>query len=191
MTTQNNRNARTAGYVAGVVAAMVGLSFAAVPAYRAFCQVTGFGGATGRAETGADRMLDRTVTVRFDAAVNKGLAWRFHPEQPSQTLRLGETSLAFYEAENLSDRPVSGRATFNVMPSKAGVYFRKIECFCFTEQTLQPGEKVSMPVSYFVDPELADDPNLADVETITLAYTFFPFDDGGAAGPGGEPSAAE
>lgn len=156
---------------------MVALSFAAVPAYRAFCQVTGWGGTTQRADAEADRVVARDITVRFDATVSQGLAWRFKPEQPSQTLKIGETGLAFYEAENLIDKPVTGRATFNVSPAKAGIYFKKIECFCFTEQTLQPGQKVSMPVTYFIDPALADDKNLDEVQTITLAYTFFVWDD--------------
>ncbi len=175
------KNKKTAGIVAGVVLGMVALSFLSVPAYRAFCQVTGWGGTTQRAEAASDRTLAREITVRFDGTVSQGLAWRFEPEQLSQTLHIGETGLAFYEAENLSDQPVSGRASFNVSPAKAGIYFRKIECFCFTEQTLQPGEKVSMPVTYFVDPGLADDTNLAEVETITLAYTFFAYDTGPAA----------
>lgn len=176
--------------VTGVVAGMVAMSFAAVPAYRAFCQVTGWGGTTQRAETGAESVLERQVVVRFDAAVSDGLSWRFKPEQISQTLQIGETGLAFYETENLSGRPVTGRATFNVSPAKAGIYFKKIECFCFTEQTLQPGERVDMPVTYFVDPKLADDRNLDDVQTITLAYTFFPWDDEETSG-GGRESAAE
>lgn len=163
--------------ISGMAAGMVALSFAAVPAYRAFCQVTGWGGTTQRAETEADRVVARDITVRFDGTVSQGLSWRFKPEQPSQTLKIGETGLAFFEAENLSDKPVTGRATFNVSPSKAGIYFKKIECFCFTEQTLQPGQKVSMPVTYFVDPELADDRNLDEVQSITLAYTFFVWDD--------------
>ena len=163
--------------ISGAVVAMTALSFASVPAYRAFCQVTGWGGTTQRAETEADRTLAREITIRFDATVNQDLSWRFKPEQVSQTLHIGQTGLAFYEAENLADKPVTGRATFNVSPAKAGLYFRKIECFCFTEQTLLPGEKVSMPVTYFVDPALADDKNLDDVQTITLAYTFFAWDD--------------
>ncbi|MEM9619830.1 MAG: cytochrome c oxidase assembly protein [Pseudomonadota bacterium] len=171
------KNRKTAMIVSGVAAGMVALSFAAVPAYRAFCQVTGWGGTTQRAEAEADRVVARDITVRFDATVSQGLAWRFKPEQPSQTLKIGETGLAFYEAENLTGKPVTGRATFNVSPAKAGIYFKKIECFCFTEQTLQPGEKVSMPVTYFIDPELADDKNLDEVQTITLAYTFFVWDD--------------
>jgi len=115
--------------------------------------------------------------VRFDGTTSIGLPWRFKPEQISQTLHIGETGLAFYEAENLSGKPVTGRATFNVSPSKAGIYFKKIDCFCFTEQVLQPGEKVSMPVTYFIDPALGDDNNLSEVHTITLAYTFFAWDD--------------
>ncbi len=169
---------KTAAVVVGVAFAMVGLSFAAVPAYKAFCQVTGWGGTTQRAEAGAGRALAREITIRFDASTNADLPWRFKPEQVSQTLRIGETGLAFYEAENLTDAPVTGRATFNVSPAKAGIYFSKVECFCFTEQTLGPGEKVSMPVTYFVDPALDDDRNLDEVETVTLSYTFFRWDDG-------------
>lgn len=170
-------NKKTAMILAGVVMGMTALSFAAVPAYRAFCQVTGWGGVTQRADAAPDRTLARTITIRFDATVSQGLSWSFKPEQPTQTLSIGQTGLAFYEAENYSSKPVTGRATFNVSPAKAGLYFRKIECFCFTEQTLQPGERVSMPVTYFIDPSIADDRNLDEVETITLAYTFFPWDD--------------
>lgn len=186
-----SKNAKTALIVSGVVAGMVAMSFAAVPAYRAFCQVTGWGGTTQRAEAEAGRTLARQITVRFDGTVSEGLDWRFKPEQVSQTLHIGETGLAFFDAENLSGRPVTGRATFNVTPAKAGIYFKKIECFCFTEQTLAPGETIEMPVTYFIDPALADDRNLDDVQTITLAYTFFAWDDapGGAGGAGG--SAAE
>lgn len=183
-----SHNRKTALLLSGAVIAMGALSFASVPAYRAFCQVTGWGGTTQRAETDADRTLARQITIRFDATVNQGLSWRFKPEQVSQTLHIGETGLAFYEAENLAGKPVTGRATFNVSPAKAGIYFRKIECFCFTEQTLMPGEKVSMPVTYFVDPALADDKNLDDVQTITLAYTFFAWDEApkAAAAAGGK-----
>lgn len=171
-----SKNKKTALIVSGIVLGMVGMSFAAVPAYRAFCQVTGWGGTTQRAEAGADGVLERKVTVRFDGTVSNGLDWGFRPEQVSQTLHIGETGLAFFEAENHSGKPITGRASFNVSPSKAGLYFKKIECFCFTEQTLQPGETVSMPVTYFVDPALAEDENLDDVQTITLAYTFFPWE---------------
>ena len=168
------KNRKTALIVSSVVAGMVAMSFAAVPAYRAFCQVTGWGGTTQRADAEAGRTLEREITVRFDATVSQGLPWTFKPEQPSQTLHIGETGLAFYEAENLTGKPVTGRATFNVSPAKAGIYFKKIECFCFTEQTLKPGESVDMPVVYYVDPEIDEDPNLDDVRTLTLSYTFFP-----------------
>lgn len=170
------RNRKTATIIAGVAAIMVGMSFAAVPAYRAFCQITGFDGTTQRADKPADQILKRTITIRFDATVSEGLSWTFKPEQADQTLHVGETGLAFYRAVNLVDRPVAGRATFNVQPAKAGVYFKKIECFCFTEQTLKPGETASMPVTYFIDPSLASDPNLDDVSEIILSYTFFPSD---------------
>ncbi|MFN0025332.1 MAG: cytochrome c oxidase assembly protein [Parvularculaceae bacterium] len=171
------KNRKTAAITLGVVAGMVGLSFASVPLYRAFCQITGFDGTTKRADKPADRVLARKVTIRFDATVGQGLPWSFKPEQVSQTLHVGETGLAFYAAENFTSRAVSGRASFNVQPAKAGQYFRKIECFCFTEQTLKPREKVSMPVTYFIDPAIADDEGLDDVQTITLSYTFFPWED--------------
>lgn len=168
---------RTALIVAAVVAGMVGMSYAAVPIYRAFCQVTGWGGTPQRSDRPANVTLEREITIRFDATTDPHLPWKFKPEQISQTLHVGETGLAFYEAVNQAGRSVTGRATFNVTPSKAGVYFKKIECFCFTEQTLAAGEKASMPVSYFIDPKIAEDANLDDVHTITLAYTFFPWDD--------------
>ena len=128
--------------------------FAVPPAYRLFCQVTGWGGTTQRAEIAPTVVLDRKITVRFDANTAQGLPWRFKPEQLSQTINVGASSLAFYESENLANSPVAGQATFNVSPAKAGIYFRKIDCFCFTEQTLQPGESVSMPVAYFIDPAI-------------------------------------
>jgi len=170
-------NRKTALIVFGVVAGMVGLTFAAVPAYRAFCQVTGFDGTTQRADRAADKVLARTLVIQFDATVGEGLPWAFKPEQPSQTLHIGETGLAYFHAQNFTDQAVTGRASFNVQPAKAGIYFKKIECFCFTEQTLKAGESVSMPVTYFVDPAITDDPNLDDVGTITLAYTFFPWEE--------------
>jgi cytochrome c oxidase assembly protein subunit 11 len=172
-----NRNNRTAAMIAVSALAMLGLAYASVPLYRLFCQVTGWGGTTQRAEAAANVVLDRKMTVRFDASVAPDLPWAFKPEQLSQELKVGETMLAYYEATNSTDHPVKGRATFNVTPAKAGLYFKKIHCFCFEEQVLQPGETVSMPVSYFIDPAIADDPNLDDVETVTLAYTFFPWED--------------
>ncbi len=147
----------------------------AVPLYRLFCQVTGFGGTTQRAASGAApvRVLDRMVRVRFDATVDPNLAWRFRPLVPHMDLRIGERATVSFEAENLADEPITGRAVFNVTPFKAGPYFVKTQCFCFTEQTLQPHQRVEMPVIFYVDPELADDRDLDDVTEITLSYTFF------------------
>ena len=167
------KNSYTALTIAAVAIGMVGLSFAAVPAYRAFCQITGWGGTTQRATGASGVILDREVTIRFDATVSSGLPWRFKPEQVSQSLKIGETGLAYYEAENLSDQPIIGSASFNVQPAKAGLYFRKIECFCFTEQLLEPGERVSMPMTYYIDPAIAEAKNLDDIKTITLSYTFY------------------
>lgn len=168
----------TALAAAVAVFGMVGLSFAAVPLYRIFCQVTGYGGTTQRAEQGADRILDRVVTVRFDANVAKTLGWDFAPEQREVKVRLGETSQIAYRAHNRNATANTGSAVFNVVPEQAGSYFNKIACFCFTEQTLQPGQTVDMPVTFFVDPAILDDPDLADVHTITLSYTFFESADG-------------
>jgi cytochrome c oxidase assembly protein subunit 11 len=167
------RNARTALVLVGVFAGMVGLSFAAVPLYQLFCQVTGYGGTT-QVASAAPEAAAETMTVRFNADISPDLAWRFQPREVSTEVRVGARAIAFYEAENLADRPLSGTATFNVTPLKAGKYFSKIACFCFTEQTLQPGERVEMPVEYFVDPAILEDPAMADVQTITLSYTFFP-----------------
>lgn len=168
-----DKNAKVAFGVTGVVAGMVALSFAAVPLYDTFCRVTGWGGTTQVADQRADRVLKREVTVRFDASRAKGLPWEFKPAQVKQTLRIGETGLAYYEATNISDQPVIGTASFNVQPAKAGLYFMKVDCFCFTEQRLEPGQTMMMPVTYFIDPELADDRNLDDVREITLSYTFY------------------
>ena len=176
-TARLSRNGRTALIAASAALGMLGLAYASVPLYQLFCQVTGWGGTTQRAETGASLVLDRKVTVRFDASVAPDLPWTFKPEQVSQELKVGETQLAYYEATNTTNHPVKGRATFNVTPAKAGIYFKKIHCFCFEEQVLQPGETVSMPVTYFIDPKIADDDNLDDVETVTLAYTFFSWED--------------
>ncbi len=164
----------TAVLCAAVVAGMVGLSFAAVPLYRIFCQATGFGGTTQRAEKPADRVLDRKVTVRFDANVGNGLGWRFRPVTREVTLRVGETGEAHFSAENIMDAQATGTASFNVTPEQAGVYFTKIACFCFTDQTLKAGEKTDMPVIFYVDPKIAEDRSLDYIDTITLSYTFFP-----------------
>ncbi len=152
---------------------MVGLAFASVPLYQLFCQVTGYGGTTRIAEALPEAVGERVIKVRFNADLAAGLPWAFQPEQRQVTLRVGEQGLAFFRAENLSDRPIVGTASFNVTPLKAGPYFNKIDCFCFTEQRLAPGESAQLPVSYFIDPAISDDPNLADVMTITLSYTFF------------------
>jgi len=153
--------------------AMVGAAYASVPLYNIFCKVTGYGGTTQTAEVGADTVLDRMVTIRFDASIARGLDWEFRPLQLEQRLRIGENGLAQFRAVNHSDHPITGMASYNITPQKAGVYFVKLECFCFTEQTLQPGESVDMPVIYFVSPEIAEDKRLDDIKTITLSYTFF------------------
>lgn len=170
------RNRRTAVVLASIVAGMVGLSFASVPLYRLFCQVTGYGGTTQVADAAPAAAAERMMEIRFNADTDPALPWRFQPVERSIQVRVGEEHLAFYEAENLSDRPVTGTATFNVTPLKAGQYFSKIACFCFTEQRLEAGQRVDMPVSFFVDPAISEDPNLDDVRTITLSYTFFRHD---------------
>jgi len=171
----DRRNLGVAVICAGVFAGMVGLSFAAVPLYRLFCQVTGYGGTTQRVEQYSDTILDQTITVRFDANTN-GLPWDFKPKQRQVTIRIGETTEIAYIAKNLASEPVVGTATFNVAPGLAGAYFNKVECFCFTEQELQPGQTYEMPVQFFVDPEIVNVPELKDLKTITLSYTFYPLD---------------
>ena len=163
---------RTLVQLVAVVATMASLSFAAVPFYDWFCRVTGYGGTPQRAEAAPDTILDQTVKIRFDATVEQGMPWTFKPVVRSMELRIGETGLAFYEAHNPTDRVIGGRASFNVFPDTAGGYFTKIECFCFTEQVLQPGETVQMPVSFFVDPAIVDDPDGKFVHEIMLSYTF-------------------
>ena len=152
---------------------MIGAAYAAVPLYQIFCQVTGFGGTTQVAEEAPAEIGERIITVRFNADTARNMPWKFSPQQRAVTLHVGEQTLAFYQASNPTDRAIVGSSTFNVTPAKAGAYFNKIECFCFTEQVLVPGQSVDMPVSFFVDPAISDDPNLDDVKTITLSYTFF------------------
>jgi cytochrome c oxidase assembly protein Cox11 len=156
-----------------VIAMMTVLVAFSVPLYRLFCAATGFGGTTQRAETTTGSVSDRTVTVSFSTDVAPGLPWRFEPEQREVRVRLGEEKLVFFSAENLTDQPIVGHATFNVTPAKAGIYFNKIQCFCFDEERLGPRQKVDMPVDFFVDPKLADDPETREIESITLSYTFF------------------
>ena len=167
------RKAATALLATGVIAMMLGLTAAAVPLYRLFCQVTGYGGTTQVAEALPAAPLERTIKVRFNAEVDPELPWTFQPAQREVEVRIGEQSLAYYRARNRSDHAIVGQAVYNVTPFKAGPYFDKIACFCFEEQLLQPGEEVDMPVSFFVDPAILDDPNTGDVRTITLSYTFF------------------
>lgn len=167
---------KTVFQTVGVVVLMGGLAWASVPFYDWFCRVTGFGGVTNTAETGSDVVLDQTITIRFDASLDRGMPWEFKPMQREMTLRIGETGLAFYEAHNPTDQPVAGQASYNVTPYEAGYFFDKIECFCFTEQVLQPGETVEMPVSFYVDPAIVNDRDAKYVHTITLSYTFYEID---------------
>jgi cytochrome c oxidase assembly protein subunit 11 len=171
---ENNRNRAVAIACIAFVALMVGAAYAAVPLYDLFCRVTGYGGTTQVADAASERVLDREITVRFDANVSPALPWAFRPEVRSVTLKLGESRIVNYVAENTGSARNVGTATFNVTPEQTGAYFNKIACFCFTEQWLDPGERVEMPVEFFVSPDLADDPALDGVETITLSYTFFP-----------------
>ncbi len=177
---------RTALLAAGFALAMLGLGFASVPLYRLFCQVTGFGGTTMRvseAEAAAVPVSStRTISVRFDSNVSRDLPWTFRPERNRETLSVGARDMMIFIAKNESSRPVTGTATFNVTPSQAGPYFSKVQCFCFTEQRLEPGEQIRMPVVYFVDPRILDDPDARDVQEITLSYTFYPVDAPGTAG---------
>jgi cytochrome c oxidase assembly protein subunit 11 len=166
-------NARVAVICGGIVLGMVGMAYAAVPLYDLFCRVTGYGGTTQLAQYDPGQILDREVTVRFDASTENGFAWEFEPLQKEMTVRLGETALAFYRATNNTSQPVTGIASYNVSPFKVGPYFAKLECFCFNEQTLQPGQSMDMPVIFFVDPELNDAGHLDDIKTMTLSYTFF------------------
>ncbi|PZF75785.1 cytochrome c oxidase assembly protein [Aestuariivirga litoralis] len=173
---KTHRNTRVVLMSTATVVAMVGLTFASVPLYRLFCQVTGFGGTTQRADAAPRQVLDKMVSVRFDANTSGKLEWAFHPVKPAVKVRFGEQEMAYYEAVNRSDKTLTGTAVFNVTPPQAGAYFNKIQCFCFTEQTLKPGEKIEMPVTFFVDPDMLKDPDAAGVDEITLSYTFYPVD---------------
>ena len=168
------RHRAVAIWCAMLVAAMLGAAYAAVPLYRLFCEVTGFDGTPRIATSPSTKMLDRTVTIRFDANVAPDLPWRFEPVHTTQQVKIGENALAFYRATNASDRPIRGTATFNVLPEQAAPFFNKLECFCFKEQLLQPGESLEMPVSFFVDPQIVGDKDARGVAHITLSYTFYP-----------------
>ncbi len=168
---------RTAIVLSLVVVGMVGMAYASVPLYQLFCQVTGYGGTTQRAQAPADMVVDRMIKVRFDANTAKHLkkmGWEFKTSQDVMEVKVGEERLAFYESFNAQGSSISGTATFNVTPHKAGPYFNKIECFCFTEQVLAPGQHIDMPVSFFIDPDIMNDEGLDDITEITLSYTFYP-----------------
>lgn len=169
-------NGKIAAGLVGVALTMGALAWAAVPFYNWFCQVTGYGGTPSVRTEAAGEVLDEYVTVRFDSNVAPGMPWEFKPVQREMRLKIGETGMAFYEAYNPSDKPVGGTATYNVAPDLAGYYFTKIQCFCFTEQVLKPGERVEMPVVFYVDPEIVNDPDAGRIRNITLSYTFFEAD---------------
>lgn len=168
-----DRNARVFAICFSIAGSMVGAAYAAVPLYDLFCRVTGYGGTTQVAQYEPSAILDRAVTVRFDASNARGFPWTFEPVQREMTLQVGETALAFYRATNTSDVPITGVATYNVTPFKVAPYFAKLECFCFAEQTLQPGESMDMPVIFFVDPLMDEEERLNDIRTVTLSYTFW------------------
>jgi cytochrome c oxidase assembly protein subunit 11 len=173
LTPQQRRNRNVALICAASFFGMVGAAYAAVPIYRAFCQLTGFDGTTRRAEVAPDTVLDRTLTIRFDANI-RDLPWTFTAEQTTQAAKIGETKIALFKVTNTSDKPVTGRAVFNVVPEQAGPYFQKLECFCFSDQTIGAGQTVEMPVLYFVDPKYATDFETKGKSEITLSYTFYP-----------------
>ena len=174
-----NRRTLIMGIVVGLSSLAMG--FASVPLYRIFCERTGFGGTTQRADgmTGIKAATGHTLSIRFDSNVAGGMPWQFYPERRIDTVTVGARDMAIFIARNMSDKPVTGTAAFNVTPTQSGAYFTKIQCFCFTEQTLQPGQEVRMPVLYYVDPKILDDPDNKDVQEITLSYTFYPVEKGG------------
>lgn len=171
--TETKTHRKTLFSLVAVVAGMFMLAYASVPLYQLFCKVTGTGGTTQVADAAPEKMGERVMKIEFNADTDPNLPWQFKPEQRRVSVTTGEQKLAFFSAENASDKAVKGTATYNVTPAKAGIYFNKVQCFCFNEQVLQPGQKVMMPVSFFVDPEIENDPNLRGVKTITLSYTFF------------------
>lgn len=168
--------AKTVAQTVSVVIVMGALAWASVPFYDWFCRVTGFGGVTGVSEVAPEDILDQTITVRFDGSLNNHMPWEFKPVVREMKIRIGESGLAFYEAYNPTDRPIAGSASYNVTPYQAGGFFNKIQCFCFEEQVLQPGERVQMPVTFYVDPEIVNDSDGKHIHTITLSYTFYEID---------------
>lgn len=183
-----HRRQRRVGLVsAGVALGMLGLAFASVPLYRLFCQQTGYGGTTQRTTEASATVLDRKLTVHFDANAAPGLAWKFEAMQEKLDVRIGETTLAFFRVTNTSDKPATGTAVFNVLPEQVGIHFNKIQCFCFTEQKLEPGESMEMPVSFFVDTAFATDRNVNVFTDLTLSYTFYPAKDARTGVAAGKP----
>jgi cytochrome c oxidase assembly protein subunit 11 len=183
MTTAGRRQVTTVALLLAVVAGMVGLSFASVPLYRLFCAATGFGGTTQRASAVPENISNALVTVRFDAEISPNLAWEFRPLRPEVQVHPGQLNQVFFRTVNRSHDGITGSATFNVTPTKSGIYFDKLQCFCFTEQYLAPGESKDMGVVFFVDPDLLKDPNTSDVRTITLSYTMFRAKEPTGSGP--------
>lgn len=173
MAARRRSSGTLAAALAAVVAGMLGMSFAAVPLYRAFCAITGFGGTPQIGPEHSASVSEHTIIVRFEANTSPGMPWQFAPEQKQLTLKLGEEKVAFYTARNEAAVPVTGIALYNVTPDKVGRYFHKTACFCFNNQTLAPHERIQLPVSFWVDPAIATDPSTADVTEITLSYTFF------------------
>jgi cytochrome c oxidase assembly protein subunit 11 len=174
MTSNPNKNLHVALMAASVFCAMVGLAYASVPLYRLFCQSTGFGGTTQIATSAPKVAAGRDISIRFDANTSANLGWNFRAEQTTMVVKIGEPSMAHYKATNMASETVTGTAKFNVTPTSAGAYFNKIQCFCFTKQTLKPGETADFPVQFFVDPAILDDPDAKGIREITLSYSFYP-----------------
>ena len=173
----SQKNKRVAYIAASVFVGMIGMSYAAVPLYKAFCQTTGFGGTTQRATKAPEKATDQFIMVRFDANTSSGLPWEFRPRQTTMKVKIGEQNMAYYDARNIGSDINTGTAVFNVSPASAGAYFDKIQCFCFTKQTLKAGQAEELPVSFFVDPALLDDADAKNIKEITLSYTFYPSSD--------------
>ena len=169
-----DKNTKTLSWILLAVAVMVGVAFASVPLYRMFCQLTGFGGTTMVSDKLPDQVLERTVTIKFDANTSRDINWDFKPERHEEVVKLGQQGLISFIAKNNDRQPSSGTAIYNVTPNKVGQYFHKTQCFCFGQQMLQPGEEMPMPVVFYIDPKMNDDPTMEDVKSITLSYTFFP-----------------
>jgi len=173
---QSDQNKKTLTMVFGIVFAMIALSFASVPLYNLFCRVTGFGGTPQLSEGIQTEIYDRTITVQFNTDVNQKLAWDFKSEMSKLDVQIGQQALVNFSAQNTANEPTAGTAIYNVTPLKAGKYFNKIQCFCFDYQMLQPGEQMAMPVLFYLDPAIMDDPDMEDVNVITLSYSYFQAD---------------